>query len=388
MLDEQADQVTIRCIHPFTGRKPGQEWVASGPFAASWIASGHAVRADEWAARRSAALVTAHLKLEAGDHDGRMAGEAFVDVVINDPKVQACGEWLCLECPVFRKVFTEGLFPSAGGLHDRVWPVVLDPETLIGIFGGEVSTGGSWGTIITVLDAANSGPVDQAVDPAGPVYHAAKAIADQHKAFFDLLRVRQLVADGVYKNTGARRSIDETLWSRPDKRLDCDTSDLIEKKADDVGAGRVLSEGMRLKLLKTAEAVRLLKPIASDVVDEELVDSRNRIAAAGVSTNVVSLGRRRSGRSATIGKRPSAKPRGKPGRREAYDWEALEEPLEKLVKSDGHFESLAELVNWCIEHVKLKKNARRPKGDGVAVKTAKAAIIKYGLDKLGLPPLA
>jgi hypothetical protein len=36
----------------------------------------------------------------------------------------------------------------------------------------------------------------------------------------------------------------------------------------------------------------------------------------------------------------------------------------------------------------LKKGARQPKGDGVAPKTAKAAIIEYGLDKIGLSPVA
>jgi hypothetical protein len=259
MLDEQADQVTIRCVRPFTGRKPGQEWVASGPFAASWIASGHAVRADVWAARRQAALAAKHLGLDAADHDGEMAGEALLKVIIRDPKVQACGEWLYLERPAFRKVFTEGLFP--GGLQEGIWPVVLDVEKLIRIFGGEVSQGRSWGTIITQLDT--SGPVDQAVDPAGPVYHAAKAIADQHKAFFDLFRFRHLVGEGTYKKTGERRLIDELQFSRLDKRMDCATSDLIEKKEDDFGTGKVLWEGLVLRMPanKPAAAVETKKAV-------------------------------------------------------------------------------------------------------------------------------
>jgi hypothetical protein len=41
-----------------------------------------------------------------------MIGEAFREVVIRDPKVQAAGAWLCRERDVFSEVFTEGMFPN------------------------------------------------------------------------------------------------------------------------------------------------------------------------------------------------------------------------------------------------------------------------------------
>jgi hypothetical protein len=79
---------------------------------------------------------------------------------------------------------------------------------------------------------------------------------------------------------------------------------------------------------------------------------------------------------------------GKPGRRESYDWPSIIDPLkehvEKLNKEGRSFESLIDLACWCRENVKLRQNARRPKGaaDGPDINTVKAAILKYHLDKI------
>jgi hypothetical protein len=79
---------------------------------------------------------------------------------------------------------------------------------------------------------------------------------------------------------------------------------------------------------------------------------------------------------------------GKPGRPESYDWPAIIDPLkeqiEKLIKEGRSFESLTDLALWCRENVKLRQNARRPKGaaDGPDPKTVDAAIFRYHLDKI------
>ncbi len=56
----------------------------------------------EWLEFRLAALATNHASLNASDLDGQMIGAAFLDYVINDPKVRACCAWLCYEHPPSR----------------------------------------------------------------------------------------------------------------------------------------------------------------------------------------------------------------------------------------------------------------------------------------------
>jgi hypothetical protein len=75
---------------------------------------------------------------------------------------------------------------------------------------------------------------------------------------------------------------------------------------------------------------------------------------------------------------------GQPGRREVYDWPGLKGPLTDHVRGKGQFGAIVDLVRWCVDNVKLKSNARRPRGTAIDLKNAKAAIIKHGLDKIGL----
>jgi hypothetical protein len=84
---------------------------------------------------------------------------------------------------------------------------------------------------------------------------------------------------------------------------------------------------------------------------------------------------------------PTLRPRGKGGRPAAYDWPRLVEPLrrhiEEMQKKGQRFESIADLINWCIENVKLRPNATRPKGSSGSPnpKTVRVAIGKHGLAK-------
>jgi hypothetical protein len=197
-----------------------------------------AVPAAKWKSLRDAALAREHAKFNAPDLDGSMVGEAFLNCVIRDPKVQATGAWLCLERPVFREVFTEGMFPNnvrraerssqtvqgswnplaepAVREWDHTWPVVLDATKLIEILSTEYDVNANY-----------------AHDPTeGPIYHAATALADRHQAFFDLLRSRLLVAEGTFKDTGQELSIPTTQWLRRDRRLDVRNSDVLNNEGE------------------------------------------------------------------------------------------------------------------------------------------------------------
>src|SRR6266849_8911859 len=72
------------------------------------------------------------------------------------------------------------------------------------------------------------------------------------------------------------------------------------------------------------------------------------------------------------------------GRPVVYDWLALIEPLKSYVSENGKFDTLAALVNWCVDHVTVRAGARRPRGDGPDPKSVKAAISKHGLDEIAL----
>jgi hypothetical protein len=57
------------------------------------------VPADKWRSLREEALATNHVEFDVRDLDGLTVGEAFLALVIKDPKVQACGAWLNFRTP-------------------------------------------------------------------------------------------------------------------------------------------------------------------------------------------------------------------------------------------------------------------------------------------------
>jgi hypothetical protein len=69
------------------------------------------VPARDWEASGEAALTAEHVHIDPADIHGRMVGQAFSERVLNDPKVQATGAWLCFERPLFRQLFKDRLFP-------------------------------------------------------------------------------------------------------------------------------------------------------------------------------------------------------------------------------------------------------------------------------------
>jgi hypothetical protein len=263
-----------------------------------WEARGreHAVPVETWRSLREAALATSHAKFDAADLDGSMVGKAFLALVIRDPQVQAAGAWLCLERPVFRQVFTEGMFPNnvdhaelkkhLGTLPgrtgrdsgysfaepasivrtwDRKWPVVLDAPDLTEIF-----------------SAAYDSNANYQHDPTeGPIFHAANALSDRCKAFFDPIRAGQLVASGTSTKTLGAAQISDDQWSRSDKWIDIEGNDLFHKES---GTHEVWWSGVKLRLPKArgektspAPPTRILpksrtrrlikKPVASAVAE-------------------------------------------------------------------------------------------------------------------------
>jgi hypothetical protein len=198
-----------------------------------------------------------------------MVGEAFLEWVIGDPKVQAAGKWLGLERRKLSPLFEEGKFPIVVGdnrrrknsirTNDRPqfanvghpelkenlrglprgtlsnpgrqsatfrpprqptiewvtkWPLVLDANELSRIFSSQYDANASY------EDDPNE----------GPIYHTANALADRQRTFFDLLRTRLLVAEGTLRDKGQQLSVPDTQWGRKDRCLDVETSDLFDKE--------------------------------------------------------------------------------------------------------------------------------------------------------------
>jgi hypothetical protein len=234
-----------------------------------------AIGAETWRSHRKAALATSHAHFTAGDLGGLMVGEAFLKLVIRDPKVQAAGAWLYLERPVFLEVFTEGIFPKVrrvrhrrtnlptranvgyaklkehwGPLRHRTiqgsgytfserspnvrkwdhkWPMNLDAAELTEIFSAEYDPNAQY----------------QHDPTEGPIYHAAEALADRCSAFLDLIRAGQVVAIGTSTMTAGVISISGDQWTRSDKLLDIRSNDLFHKES---GTCTIWWSGVQLRL--------------------------------------------------------------------------------------------------------------------------------------------
>jgi hypothetical protein len=267
----------VRFIRCGLGRK-GQQWSYGG-------VPRDCVIAREWEDLGEAALTAEYAQFNAADLAGRMVGQAFLEQVIRDSKVQAAGKWLCLERTNFSQLFEEGMFPAVTHDHnqrrssirtqhrsayanvayphlkeslrglprgtlsnsdrsfttfdttrpsssvvwDQKWPLLLDANKLTEIFSSEYSSNANY----------QDDPFE------GPIYHAAKALADRHQAFFDLLRSRFLVAEGTFRDTGQQLQVPDKQWSRLDRYLDVQNSDLFNKK-DEVA--NVIWESVTLRL--------------------------------------------------------------------------------------------------------------------------------------------
>jgi hypothetical protein len=460
------------------GRK-GLAWGHPSP-------AGDCVRADEWRLLRETALATDHVSFTPGDLAGRMVGEAFRALVIEDPKVRACLGWLSLERPAFRPLLADGKFPAlirrqrsnygpkharpthanvgyadlkehwhglpvgtlSNSVPDDPWPIVPQsavlanshPEAAAPDSSSVPMSDDKWPVRLdsSVLTEIFSGAYDASAnyqdDPfEGPIYHAAKALADRHKAFFELLRGRRarLIAFGTNPN-GSYVPIDNAQWDRADRFIDLADNDVFERNVG--GAGRVLWSGVTLRAANGSamDTVNVTPPDHTSVDEQnqlrrflaadfehrgieslpwdeaiKLVDEgwlrKHRFLPPQVYIFAIRRVKAETGEeppppvtvvaaTASSGtedttKRTAPRQQGKAGRPEAYDWTKLKKLLKDHVARHGCFESLEQLVNWCRENVGVRPGGRRPQDAGPDPKTLKSAISRHGLDKIGLRPV-
>jgi hypothetical protein len=197
--------------------------------------------ADEWKKLHEAAHAARLRKLKAADLERRKVGEAFVEYVIGDPKVQACGRWLCLECPVFEQLFCEGCFPKppqdgrgSAAIQGYEWPTTeIDAENLC----GDIARVAKW-------HAYELPPTVQAAG-VDSFFQTAQAIADAHNAFFDVLRGPDVIGVTPSEATGTPVTIEGDRWGRPERFLDVKHSDLL---AIEAGLRRRIWTGINLHL--------------------------------------------------------------------------------------------------------------------------------------------
>jgi len=161
--------------------------------------------------------------MRPADLDGGPLGAAFVKCVIKDPRVQAFGEWLCLEYPEFQSLFRDGLFPTPGAkspygpfvvVGGDKWPVVLEGADLAWDFARVASRG----------ECHEYQPAPEA--KSNSFFHTGLAIADRAKAFFGLLVGNELTVSG-YSEDLTSKAIPKNQWTRPDCYLDVRLSDLL-----------------------------------------------------------------------------------------------------------------------------------------------------------------
>jgi hypothetical protein len=202
-----------------------------------------AAPADQWEQHCEAAHAATHDAITASDLDGCMLGDAFMNCVIYDSKVRACGEWLCLEYPEFRPLFDACFFPgqtinSPYGPWTIVtgdqWPVVLDANNLCWDLERVASRG-------ECHDRSPAPPTR-----SNSFFQTAQAIANRHKALFDLLRGPDVIAAGTSEATFSLESIQQDQWSRPDRYLDVKLSDLISIRP---GKYRRMLSGIKVTLV-------------------------------------------------------------------------------------------------------------------------------------------
>jgi hypothetical protein len=196
---------------------------------------------DEWERLSRAAHAAKHRALTAADLKGRRAGDAFIECVIRDPKVHACVAWLSLEFSDFGRLLTDNVFPSPLTvskfgpplIFDGIkWPVILDQNKLSREIDRMALSGEWWNRSLAPPDETNS------------LFHAAQAIANQHKVFFDLLRGGELDAEGTSEATFSIQKIQNDQWNRPDRYLDVKVNDML--CLDDSRSLRKICTGIKL----------------------------------------------------------------------------------------------------------------------------------------------
>jgi hypothetical protein len=252
------------------------------------------------------------MQFNAADLAGKTVGQVFFEAVINDPSVQAAGERLCSRCRIFEPLFKDGKFPIVirrsksfgtqslpsyvnvgysklkerwrrlprGGLsapnrtspvptpdrppnkiswHD-IWPVVFDAQEIVQTLSSEEKTNaGYW-----------RHPFKNLIEDAVAI------LADRHWILFEPLRRGDLVAEGIFRNSGQELPLPSKEWGRPDRYLDVQNSDLLCKEA------KTLSVAWQSVTLQVSRQDKGLKPDRLRPVDRVLEEElRERGLADG-----------------------------------------------------------------------------------------------------------
>lgn len=348
---------------------------ASAPVRSRGGASLHSIEpclsyalADEWEKARRIADQTPASMPAIGDLAGRKIREAFVDCVVREPKVQAHGRWLRLEFCEFASLFDDGRFPTSELSEPTIingycWPFwELDPGNVETLALNFAQIGGCSHYQPSRLGALRG----QFTVPELPLwdsfFFSAQAIANAHHGFLAALAGSGLIASGP-SETLTPVTVETDTLIRPGRYLDVQHGDLFERS-------RRIMTGFTLDLAPSAGATT--EPAVATRPGAVPEDG----AASAAGPNVVSIKRDPKSAPAHVA--------GKPGRREVYDWAALKPPLEDHVRGNGAFATKEDLARWCIENVRLKAGARRPKGNAIDLKNAKAAIEKHKLHEIGL----
>jgi len=243
------------------------------------------IPAEEWEACREAALAAKDSQLTAADLNGLTIGEAFIRFVVRDAKVQATGKWLVLESPLFAPLYEEGRCPFLVVERARKRTFFRPPEVNLGY--AELKKGrrgygpkhyadksaaytalGSgppqieWRTVWPIhlgekelyeilLSQYDQGANYQKDPTEGPIYHAATALTDRLRAFLELLRNKELIAEGIFRGTGQKQEVPAEIFKSDDVYLDIKRNELLRSE-NETAAPVVVYEFVTVRLASTA----------------------------------------------------------------------------------------------------------------------------------------
>jgi hypothetical protein len=148
--------------------------------------------------------------------------------------------------------------PPTSFIWDYKWPVFLNGNELAEILSSEDPTNASfWRHPYKDL-----------------IKNATSVLADRHRMLFDLLREGDLVAEGIYAETGRESALSPKEWGRPDRYLDVQKSDLFNKTGEGFHLiWKSLTLQPRTRQVSEARSTKSPSPPASDG-DEKTVAPR------------------------------------------------------------------------------------------------------------------
>jgi hypothetical protein len=135
---------------------------------------------------------------------------------------------------------------------DHEWPVVFNAEELVQTLSSE--------------DKMNAGYWRHPFKNL--IRDAVSILADRHQRFFDRLRRGEIVAEGIFRNSGQELPLPGKEWDRPDRYLDVQSSDLLHKTDKTFSA---VWESVTLRVVKQDKRLKPRRPRPVDhALEQEL----------------------------------------------------------------------------------------------------------------------